>query len=217
MKYLVMILSVLVLFSCSNVRSINSSKKSKSANTKTAAKIKSDNTKKADSTYQKLPKAKITKIDNSNRKDRFRDTTYIILNENNEVSSNSKFKDDFNSAVKLYDNEKFDEACEMFNNLLEAMPDDDPLFSELRYYIAECNISKNDFEPAKEILSELVNLTSIKDELLERVLVRLGQVFCVQGDSKNAKRLFDKLRKDFPKSIYLQLADCKAIPQNKSK
>jgi lipopolysaccharide biosynthesis regulator YciM len=79
------------------------------------------------------------------------------------------------------------------------------------FYKSECNILNNEFDSALSILSNLLEDKNLPSQIYEKTLVRLGQVYCVTDSKAKAEEMFAKLKKEFPNSIYLKLADCSVV------
>jgi TolA-binding protein len=158
---------------------------------------------------------------------RFTDTTIIKLpdithsgrtNDNKEISENSnsdssisgmnEFNSAFEIALKEFDNRKFGSAYQKFNNLKSTLTDTDSLYFESDFYMAECLISENKLNEAKKILDLLEVNKNVPDVILEKIFVRLGQIYCQRNDKKTAASYFSKLEMANPKSIYLSVANC---------
>lgn len=143
------------------------------------------------------------------KKPRFQDTTYIYAD-----TASGGQKQDLNSrfakALKLFDAEKYDAACSQFVQLSGILSEDDSLYYECKFYLAECSLVRKEVQPAKAILEELL-VAGTGDLIKQRALVRLGQVFCVLDKKKEAEEYFARLKSDYPGSIYIKLANCQAV------
>jgi len=148
-------------------------------------------------------------------KPRFSDTTYIYLGNytppKEPTSSKESLSDELNTAIELYHNEKYNEACERFAQLLSLTNKNKKDYQVILYYTSECYIVKNMFDPAKKILQDILSMENLYDDIKERCLVRLGQIYCVEKNLEMANRLFSQLRREFPQSKFKKLADCDAI------
>jgi TolA-binding protein len=135
------------------------------------------------------------------------------FNENEiELNINSQsINNEFDAAIKLFDSQKFDEACSKFAFFESTLRDKDSLTYETKYYLAECNIAKNNFIPAINILDGLYENKNIPDNLLEKVIVRLGQIQCAQKKYAIADKFFMELKNRYPESIYNNVANCDFI------
>ena len=58
---------------------------------------------------------------------------------------------------------------------------------------------------------QIENDPMLTDIVNERVLVRLGQIYCVEKDQQKAEDYFKLLRNTYPESIYIPLADCDVV------
>jgi len=150
----------------------------------------------------------------SQTKSRFSDTTFIDINyipPKEITKSVQAMNDDLKQAIDLYHDGKFNEACEIFARLLTNTNKKAKDYQILLYYSSECYIAKNMFEPAKKLLIDVLSSDELFDDIKEKALVRLGQVYCIENKKKEAERLFSQLRREYPQSKYLKLADCDAI------
>ncbi|OGU18160.1 MAG: hypothetical protein A2475_08775 [Ignavibacteria bacterium RIFOXYC2_FULL_35_21] len=202
----VLILPLLVLLiSCSSVRTKTSARKPPPPKTEIA--------KKADKKTQ-TPTKPITKP-----KSRFTDTTKVVIKTNirtTHVSINSQLDTaivNFENASEEQDLEKLDQTCLEIKSFAETFAEGDSLKFEAMFYKSECLIIKQDFEDAEKVLSGIAKDKLIPNSVLERTLVRLGQVYCALDRKKDAQAMFSKFRKQFPNSIYEEIANCEAIHQ----
>jgi TolA-binding protein len=117
---------------------------------------------------------------------------------------------ELDSAIYLFNKGQYEEACDKFGILQETLKEKDSLYNETRFYSAECLIVHNEYKLANRLLNELMN-NDLSANLKQRVLLRQGHLLCALGDESTAQWYFDKLKSDFPKSIYLKLADCKTL------
>lgn len=140
----------------------------------------------------------------------FNDTTNIRL-ENIVMVGQESYMDEYNAIIAEFDKGNFKEALASFEVYAGILPADDSLFYETQFFISECYISLNFLNRAKGLLEQLEGSTSIPDEVMQKVLVRLGQVWCVLDDKINAETYFNLLRQKYPNSKYLPLADCSVV------
>jgi len=201
---IVLIFPLLVLLiSCSSVRTKTSVRK--------APTPKTEATKKTDTKTQTQTNP-ITKP-----KSRFSDTTKVIIKPNirtTHVSINSQLDSaivDFEKASEEQDVEKLDQTCLEIKSFAETFAEGDSLKFEAMFYKSECLILKQDFEEAEKVLSEITKDKQTPNSVLEKSLVRLGQVYCALDRKKEAQAIFSKFRKQFPNSIYKEIANCEAI------
>ncbi len=143
-----------------------------------------------------------------------KDTVYIKLPPIyiNESSENIKrsLSVELDSAIYLFNSGKYDEACDKFSLLQETLKEKDSLYHEAVFYSAECLIVHNEYKLANRLLNDIMN-NELSANLKQRVLLRQGHILCALGDESTAQWYFDKLKSDFPKSIYLKLADCSTL------
>ncbi|MER3329134.1 MAG: hypothetical protein RIF34_06095 [Candidatus Kapaibacterium sp.] len=143
-----------------------------------------------------------------------KDTFYIKLppiyvNESPENKIRS-LSVELDTAIYLFNNGKYDIACEKFGVLQETLKDKDSLYFEAVFYSAECLIVNNEYKLANRLLNNIMN-NKLSSNLKQRVLLRQGHLLCAMGDESTAQWYFDKLKSDFPKSIYNKLADCNTL------
>ena len=132
--------------------------------------------------------------------------------EETDLETNSKsMNNEFDAVIKLFDNQKFDEACKKFAFFESTLEENDSLIYETKYYLAECNITKNNFVPAIKILDDLYKNKNTPEKVLEKVIVRLGQIHCAQKKYSIAEKFFKELKNRFPDSIYNDVANCSFI------
>ncbi len=147
--------------------------------------------------------------------ERFKDTTFIYLGEYkhdaNKSKDNAPLSQELLQAIKLFDDGETNMACERITGLLSNMNKENADYYETLFYASECYIAKNSFEQSQRLLVQVLSSDVLSDDLKERAIVRLGQVFCVLGDAVSAERLFRQLRREFPKSIYISIANCESV------
>lgn len=132
---------------------------------------------------------------------------YIEESKNNRRISLSV---ELDSAIYLFNSGKYDEACSKFAILQETLKEKDSLYFESVFYSAECLIVNNEYKLANNLLNDIMN-NNLSDNLKQRVLLRQGHLLCALNDENTAQWYFDKLKKDFPKSIYIKLANCNTL------
>lgn len=159
---------------------------------------------------------------NQNGKDRTDSTATELLNENNstkdttiiylEKKSNSKTEiSGIDDAVKLFDKGKVSEACPKFRQYFETYSPEDSLFHEASFYLAECALWKNNLDEANQIYAKLLADKSVPLSVVEKALLRQGQVYCALDKKKEAEANFKRLKNEFPKSLLLKIANCSAV------
>lgn len=117
----------------------------------------------------------------------------------------------FDIALENYDSGNIKKAKNIFSFMKESLLEDDPLWFESAYYYGECLIAENNFKSSLNVFLEILAKNDIPDFVNERSLVRTGQVYCVLNDDKKAFNYFLKLRNKYPRSQYLEVADCSKI------
>jgi TolA-binding protein len=135
-----------------------------------------------------------------------KDTTTINLDI--EPTSYKDLADQFNNVVFDFDKEKYESACNKFNEFANSFPQTDSLYFESIFFVGECNIVAEQYMQAEWKFNKILDSPFAPSDIRQRALLRLGQIYCFQNKSKDALNLFDKLRKEFPKSVYLKLANC---------
>jgi len=97
--------------------------------------------------------------------------------------------------------------CTMFRIYANQFNFNDSLRQEALFYYAECCISNDNLQEAITILENLCK-EKMNRGIAPKALVRLGQIYCIMDNKRNATKYFNRLKKEFPRSIYNQLADC---------
>jgi TolA-binding protein len=145
---------------------------------------------------------------------RFADTTVVdlppvtvatALDDNKIVRNLDK---EFSQAVKLFDQKKYDTACDKFTQYRETLDPKDSLYFEAIFYISECLVVQNKFPDAERNLLLLYNSGLTPDTIFEKTLIRLGHINCALKREQKASVFFKELGDKYPSSIYLPLADC---------
>lgn len=200
MKYLYSIL-IITLLACSPVRNRYISK--------------SDNNAKSDTgRIGNVNRNQDNRIATAGIEEEAKDIVYIKLPpiyieegiENKKRSLNAEL----DSAVYLFNNGMYGEACEKFNLLQETLKERDSLYHEAVFYSAECLIVHNEYKLANRMLNEIMD-DKISGSLKQRVLLRQGHLLCALGDESTAQWYFDKLNSDYPNSIYKKLTNCNSL------
>ncbi len=118
---------------------------------------------------------------------------------------------DYAFALDEFDDGNYDKACAEFELLSGTLPARDPLRYESLFMLAECAAVRDQLVTAVRLLESLYNDAAAPPAVSEKVLVRLGQLYCVLGDDARAEQLFDLFRSTYPASTYLSLADCSSV------
>lgn len=139
---------------------------------------------------------------------KFEDTLTVNPGQAEEGISIAK---EFDKASSLFAQQKFPEACSLFEQLAGTIKPDDPLYFESQFMLAECAAINGILERADKILKMLISSRACPPAILEKSLVRSGHVSCARGIAADAERSFQRLRKEFPGSGYLSIANCEAV------
>lgn len=193
-----LLLASLLTYSCTPVRSKRPGSKRSST-----ARIKHDKPSKKSS-------SKKTRESGDNFKARFSDTTTIVINPATNAEQYS-INDQFDLAVQEFDNENYEQACSKAAYFAETFAFGDSLYYESLFLLSECSIVNEDFDEAEKILKSLAYEKSLLPAIEEKVLVRLGQLYCVKNKPKTARKYFKKLKRKYPHSIYIPLANCESV------
>ena len=161
------------------------------------------------------PKKKQTGTDKSKKltiekKSRFSDTT--IINVIPVVASNhDDLGTEFRALVNDFNSSDEKSACNKFGIISETLEKGDSLWYETQFYLCECQIINEEFFDAEKNLKRLLNDYDSPQIVIEKTLVRLGQLYCYLDKKDDAQRIFRRLKKDFPESKYLVLANCDVV------
>ncbi len=136
----------------------------------------------------------------------FSDTTVIYLNQ-----SPMEKKSEFVAAVEEFNAKNFSKACPKFKELLSAFPTGDSLNYETSFMNCECLLQEQSLNEAEKALKVLLGDKRLPSSVRERVLLRLGHIACAKDEFNVANGYFSRLEKEFPKSPYLKIANCKSI------
>lgn len=142
--------------------------------------------------------------------ERFADTTSILM-EDIVLVDEGNYLQGYDGAVAEFDAGNFREALDRFQVYSETLPPSDSLYFESLFFIAECHIALDNINKAKQLLEELERFGGIPGAVMQKVLVRTGQIYCVYGDEPTAEAYFAKLKKEYPNSPYIPLADCSVV------
>lgn len=141
----------------------------------------------------------------------------ILLNEGNNQSDNKSSTENpyydylseiFESAIEKFDRKDFKNACNDFKLLMNTLEKDDSLQIEASFFYAECLIEFNDFYVAEILLNDLKQTRNKPESIDQKVLVRLGQLYCILNAIDRAYMIFEEFNTKYPDSIYKPLAKC---------
>jgi TolA-binding protein len=140
----------------------------------------------------------------------------ILLNDTissvSDVEEKNEYRDYlselFNSALEKFDRKEFKNASNDFKLLMNTLEKGDSLQLEASFFYAECLIELNDYSVAEILLNDLRNIENKPDSISEKVLVRLGQLYCILNAKERALMIFEEFHQKYPDSIYKPLAKC---------
>lgn len=141
--------------------------------------------------------------------ERFKDT--VVIAPATSGSDDADITGRVAQADELFKKKKIRQACDMYDQLAQTIAEGDSLDYEVRFMLSECAAENQDFKKSLSILKELAIADGIPNAVLEKALVRLGQVNCVLEKKNDAEAAFTLLKKQFPKSAYLKLATCDVV------
>ncbi|MGE5479344.1 MAG: tetratricopeptide repeat protein [Chloroflexota bacterium] len=118
---------------------------------------------------------------------------------------------EFAAAVATFDSGDYDAACPKFRIYSETLADEDSLRQEAIFMLGECDIARGKAASAMSIFESLFAERSLIGAVREKLLVRIGQLHCYMGNPSRAASFFDKLKTEYPRSIYIQVANCDSI------
>ena len=142
--------------------------------------------------------------------DKFYDTTVIKL-PTAYAQTGESIGGQFDRAYREYENENYQSSCEKFRTFAETFAKGDSLQFEALFLHSECLLLENKLPQAENVLLSLLPDAKLPKSILQKVLVRLGQVYCVMDKEQTAEMYFARLRKEFPQSPYIRIADCSAV------
>ena len=141
------------------------------------------------------------------------DTSNMEINQVQIANSHQTAIDMFDNALQEFDNQNFTQCCSKFNAIAETFLATDSLYFEAKFYECECKIVENKVIDAKLLLEALYSDPHIPARVMERVIVRLGQIHCLLKNPQEANKYFIELKTNYPNSIYQKVANCEAIAQ----
>jgi tetratricopeptide (TPR) repeat protein len=114
-------------------------------------------------------------------------------------------------AIDYYENQEITKSRNVLEDILSKIKKSDEKYLEVLYYLAECDISENKLTKAKEKLNEIYKNKNVDSQIMEKVLLRLGQIFCYEKNNTKATEYFKELKSLNPNSILNKLANCNFI------
>jgi len=138
---------------------------------------------------------------------RFSDTTIIASNYET-AQTNFDIVMQLNSAIEKFDNELYSLACPEFSALAGTFFETDSLYFEAKFYICECMLINDKLDEAETKLIELASNADCPTSIIEKVLLRIGHIYCAKGNAKQANYYFDQLKRLNKNSIMIPYAEC---------
>ncbi len=114
----------------------------------------------------------------------------------------------FESALEKFDRKDFKSASNDFKLLMNTLEQGDSLQLESSFFYAECLIEFSDYSVAEILLNDLRNINNKPESISEKVLVRLGQLYCILNATERSLKIFEEFNQKYPHSIYKPLAKC---------
>ncbi len=144
------------------------------------------------------------------------DTTFVYLDKDVTRSENPSgdLEVKFRKAITEFDSEIYESACETFKSLGRSVKEENPMFSEVKFMICECLVIQDRFSDAEILLNELLANRNLQEDVKQKVMISLGQVYCRQSKTKLAEEMFEQVKIKFPDSKYLPLANCESAKKN---
>lgn len=124
---------------------------------------------------------------------------------------NETIKNELESAIDLYENNKIDAAQKKLITILSTLSKENRQYYQAKYYLTECSISKNKTKEAQKELEDLYKIETLEDDILEKVILRLGQIACINKNTEKANEYFEELKDKFPDSELINLANCNFV------
>jgi len=145
----------------------------------------------------------------SKYRNRYDDTTVVFIS--SEKKQDSEAPDKFNQALQFFDDGNYREAEKIFSEIIKTIEKPNLKFYNIQFYLAECKIQFGENNKAEELLKQLTEKSTTDHLVLEKSIVRLGQLYCIMDKKDLAAGYFQRLKREFPKSVYLNFAECNTI------
>jgi TolA-binding protein len=140
---------------------------------------------------------------------RYDDTTVVFIT--SEKKHDSEVPDNFNQALQFFDDGNYREAEKIFSEIIQTIEKPNLKYYNIQFYLAECLIQFGENNKAEELLKQLTEKSTTDHLVLEKSIVRLGQLYCIMDKKDLATGYFQRLKREFPESDYLKFADCNVI------
>jgi len=117
--------------------------------------------------------------------------------------SSGTFKEKYNRALELYNNRKYQQAIDIFNELL-ALNESNSLVDNCQYWKGESYYGMGDYNQA---ILEFNKVFMFNDSnKLDDAQLKLGLCYIQLGDKQKARSEFEKLLANYPDSEYVERA-----------
>jgi TolA-binding protein len=125
----------------------------------------------------------------------------------NEINTFDDFNTNYDYAITLYNNKKYDEAANIFGSLLNSRLRKPDLIDNIYFWLGECAFQKNNFNDAINNFKNV--LSQPKANKAEDALWKLGLTNEKTNHIEEAREYFQRLIDSFPKSRYINRAKAK--------
>jgi len=125
----------------------------------------------------------------------------------NEINTFDDFNTNYDYAISLYNNKKFDEAFNVFSGLLNSRLRKPDLIDNIYFWMGECKFQKNSFDEA--VVNFKNSLAQPKANKSEDALWKLGLSNEKMNRIEDAREYYQRLIDTFPRSRYLNRAKSK--------
>lgn len=126
------------------------------------------------------------------------------------------FTPEFQKAVLEFDVDFIEKACNKFDFFASTLNPEDTLYFESLFYKSECLIAKKEYKESEKILNRILRNEDTPSNIMQKTLVRIGHLYCVNNKPEMAEMAFEKLRNDYPKSKLIKLANCESVKISKN-
>jgi TolA-binding protein len=201
------VISALIMYGCGSMSSTNFKKKVLPGGKLSAVTKDNKQTAQKDTTGNQI------------KEKSFADTTVIdiVLKPEGVQNKGDQAAARFLEALSLFNDENYESSCDKFSQLADSFTKDDSLYYEVLFYRSECLIMDDKLDDSKKMLDEILKSKLKSEDLSQRAIVRLGQIYCRWDKKTDATKYFTRLKKEYPKSIYLPLANCEVVQNTKKK
>jgi len=130
-------------------------------------------------------------------------STSILSSPPASFPSGGTFKEKYNQALELYNNRSYQQAIDLFNELL-ALNESNSLVDNCQYWKGESYYGMGDYNQA---ILEFNKVFMFNDSnKLDDAQLKLGLCYIQLGDKQKARSEFEKLLANYPDSEYVERA-----------